>query len=142
MTATYRKRYRGRPAGAAATCRLCGAGSTSPGFWARKAAAACLLTHPWRDQRAWQRGAAAAATAWAGSVGGRGPSHGRVRGAAAAAGGGAGAGAGTGEESAGRGGRRRRRRPGPHREDEPGGCGLQPLQPPDGIETNGNCKRL
>lgn len=127
MTATYRKRHRGRPAGAAATCLLCGAGSTSPGFWARKAAATCLLTYPWRGRQAWQRGAAAAKTG-AGSVGGRGPSHGPVCGAAAAAGRGAGAGTGTGEKSAGRGGRRRRRGPGPHREDEPGGGGLQPLQ--------------
>lgn len=128
MTATYRKRYRGRPAGAAATCSLCGAGSTSPGFWAGKAAASGLLTYLWRGLQAQQRGAAAAAAAGAGSVGRRGPSHGRVRGAAAAAGGAAGAGTGTGEKSASCGARRRRRRPGPHREDEPGGGGLQPLQ--------------
>lgn len=75
-----------------------------------------------------QCGAAATATAGAGRAGGRGPSHGRVCGAAAAADPGTGTGTGPGEKSPGRGGPRRKRRSDPHREDEPGGGGLQPLQ--------------
>lgn len=76
MTATHRKRDHGRPAGVRETCP-----SARP--WGRFLRCRGLpgagrdLLCPLLGS-AEQRGAAAAAAAWAGRVGRRGPSHGRV----------------------------------------------------------------